>query len=160
MVKTFFDVMRTKEEKSHITQLFSKLKIGKESKKNYLDEIANSPILFVTFSCISDSYQGFIENMKIMLRELFNEHYYLCVEMKKQKSKTYDKRLEALIYKYEKMCGNEDEEPNDDDLKTSLTFLVNLLYDHFKKKKVIVLMNKIDNSILRLIDDNIESILE
>ena len=156
MVEAFFEIKRTEEEKLKITHFFSKLKIGEEGKKNYLGEIASCPILFLNFYCFSESYEVFIGNVKIMLRKLFLDYYYLCDEMKKQKGQTENKLLSTLIYKYEKLCGNEgQEQPNDDDIKTSLTFLVDLLYDYFEKKKVIVLMDEIDSSILQVIDNNI-----
>ena len=153
MVQTFFEINRTKEESLAMTQCFSKLKIGKE-KKNYLEEIGTSPILFMTFSCQAETYEGFLEMVKRKIQDLFLDNWFICKELKKEKDEM-DPILKLKIDNFERLCGLQGG-PNEDDLKSSLLFLVDLLYNHFKKTRVMVLIDEIDFPLLQLIERNID----
>ena len=156
MVQTFFDINRLPTEIEEIKNLFAKLKIGTDQK--YLSHVGTFPVILLTLSWKSEDFMHFFEET---IGNLFLDQQHLYDELLKKKMNggQNDKVLLSKIANYEILMGVGERKPNVGELVKSLTFLVELTHDHFKKK-VIILIDEVDFPILNFIEQNIESFNE
>jgi len=158
MVKTFFDINKTEEVKNEIINHFSRLKIGKNV--DNLKHIGTSPTLLITFSCTSNTYEDFLGSLKIMLKDLFTSnqiYYHYMLKLRRQQKQNHEEDdliLDTYIEKFQRLMGIGTKNSTDEDLKTSLKFLVMLAYE-YHKIPVTVLIDEIDYPILTTIENKI-----
>ena len=127
-LRYFFDI-ETKEENR---KLFNGLDIENSP---MISEQGKYPVIFLTMKGIdSSSWNGAIKNIRDKIFELYNE---------------YDGKINHILTENENKVFNKfaGKESDEEELKTSLSFLTSLLYKYYNQK-VIVLIDEYDSPII------------
>ena len=127
-LRYFFDI-ETKEENR---KLFNGLDIENSP---MISEQGKYPVIFLTMKGIdSYSWNGAIKNIRDKIFELYNE---------------YDGKINHILTENENKVFNKfaGKESDEEELKTSLSFLTSLLYKYYNQK-VIVLIDEYDSPII------------
>ena len=127
-LRYFFDI-ETKEENR---KLFNGLDIENSP---MISEQGKYPVIFLTMKGIdSSSWNGAIKNIRDKIFELYNE---------------YDGKINHILTENENKVFNKfaGKESDEEELKTSLSFLTSLLYKYYNQK-VIVLIDEYDSTII------------
>ena len=127
-IKYFFNIEKSEENR----ELFNGLYIEKSP---YIEEQGKYPVIFISMKGITSStWSGAVKSISEKIFELYNE---------------YDGKINNILTENEnkifnRFAGKESEE---EELKTSLSFLTKLLYKYYNKK-VVVLIDEYDSPIM------------
>ena len=127
-IKYFFNIEKSEENR----ELFNGLYIEKSP---YIEEQGKYPVIFISMKGITSStWNGAVKSIGEKIFELYNE---------------YDGKINHILTENEnkifnRFAGKESEE---EELKTSLSFLTKLLYKYYNQK-VVVLIDEYDSSIM------------
>lgn len=127
-IKYFFNIEKSEENR----ELFNGLYIEKSP---YIEEQGKYPVIFISMKGITSStWSGAVKSIGEKIFELYNE---------------YDGKINNILTENEnkifnRFAGKESEE---EELKTSLSFLTKLLYKYYNKK-VVVLIDEYDSPIM------------
>ena len=127
-IKYFFNIEKSEENR----ELFNGLYIEKSP---YIEEQGKYPVIFISMKGITSStWSGAVKSIGEKIFELYNE---------------YDGKINNILTENEnkifnRFAGKESEE---EELKTSLSFLTKLLYKYYNKK-VVVLIDEYDSCLL------------
>lgn len=127
-IKYFFNIEKSEENR----ELFNGLYIEKSP---YIEEQGKYPVIFISMKGITSStWSGAVKSIGEKIFELYNE---------------YDGKINHILTENEnkifnRFAGKESEE---EELKTSLSFLTKLLYKYYNQK-VVVLMDEYDSPIM------------
>lgn len=127
-IKYFFNIEKSEENR----ELFSGLYIEKSP---YIEEQGKYPVIFISMKGITSStWSGAVKSIGEKIFELYNE---------------YDGKINHILTENEnkifnRFAGKESEE---EELKTSLSFLTKLLYKYYNQK-VVVLIDEYDSPIM------------
>ncbi|WP_300340364.1 AAA family ATPase [Fusobacterium sp.] len=127
-LKYFFDIKNREENR----KLFNGLYI--ENSPLFIEQ-GKYPIIFITMKGIdSSNWNGAIKNIRDKIFELYNE---------------YDGKINHILTDNENKVFNKfaGKESDEEELKTSLSFLTSLLYKYYNQK-VIVLIDEYDSPII------------
>jgi len=95
------------------------------------------PVIYIDFkNCKSDRFDTVREGVKRVLNSCFKQHRYL------EKSDNLDEEEKEKIKRYVGAISSEG--LNDDQIKSGLQFLSEMLYQHYDKKKVWILIDEYD----------------
>eukprot|EP00569_Conticribra_weissflogii_P019321 CAMPEP_0171447556 /NCGR_PEP_ID=MMETSP0881-20121228/39166_1 /TAXON_ID=67004 /ORGANISM="Thalassiosira weissflogii, Strain CCMP1336" /LENGTH=936 /DNA_ID=CAMNT_0011971969 /DNA_START=135 /DNA_END=2944 /DNA_ORIENTATION=- len=95
------------------------------------------PVIYIDFkNCVSDRFDTVREGVKRVLNSCFKQHRYL------EKSDNLDEEEKEKIKRYVGAISSEG--LNDDQIKSGLQFLSEMLYQHYDKKKVWILIDEYD----------------
>jgi hypothetical protein len=139
MLKYFFEIEVDEQgqflspREQNNSKLFAELDISREQK--IMKELGQYPvILFSLKNTKGNNYQEILNNISKKVQETYRLHAYLGYS---QQLEVFDKK------KFHDYCQNK---INSADLQSSLSFLSELLYKHFKKP-VFVLVDEYDETI-------------
>ncbi|MFR8990059.1 MAG: AAA family ATPase [Fusobacterium sp.] len=127
-IKYFFNIEKSEENR----ELFNELYIEKSP---YIEEQGKYPVIFISMKGITSStWSGAVKSIGEKIFELYNE---------------YDGKINNILTENEnkifnRFAGKESEE---EELKTSLSFLTKLLYKYYNQK-VVVLIDEYDSPIM------------
>lgn len=127
-IKYFFNIEKSEENR----ELFNGLYIEKSP---YIEEQGKYPVIFISMKGITSStWSGAVKSIGEKIFELYNE---------------YDGKINHILTENEnkifnRFAGKESEE---EELKTSLSFLTKLLYKYYNQK-VVVLIDEYDSPIM------------
>lgn len=127
-IKYFFNIEKSEENR----ELFNGLYIEKSP---YIEEQGKYPVIFISMKGITSStWSGAVKSIGEKIFELYNE---------------YDGKINNILTENEnkifnRFAGKESEE---EELKTSLSFLTKLLYKYYNQK-VVVLIDEYDSPIM------------
>ena len=127
-IKYFFNIEKSEENR----ELFNGLYIEKSP---YIEEQGKYPVIFISMKGITSStWSGVVKSIGEKIFELYNE---------------YDGKINNILTENEnkifnRFAGKESEE---EELKTSLSFLTKLLYKYYNQK-VVVLIDEYDSPIM------------
>ena len=127
-IKYFFNIEKSEENR----ELFNGLYIEKSP---YIEEQGKYPVIFISMKGITSStWNGAVKSIGEKIFELYNE---------------YDGKINHILTENEnkifnRFAGKESEE---EELKTSLSFLTKLLYKYYNQK-VVVLIDEYDSPIM------------
>ena len=127
-LRYFFDIKNREENR----KLFNGLYIENSP---MISEQGKYPVIFLTMKGIdSSSWNGAIKNIRDKIFELYNE---------------YDGKINHILTENENKVFNKfaGKESDEEELKTSLSFLTSLLYKYYNQK-VIVLIDEYDSPII------------
>lgn len=127
-LRYFFDIKNREENR----KLFNGLYIENSP---MMSEQGKYPVIFLTMKGIdSSSWNGAIKNIRDKIFELYNE---------------YDGKINHILTENENKVFNKfaGKESDEEELKTSLSFLTSLLYKYYNQK-VIVLIDEYDSPII------------
>lgn len=127
-LRYFFDIKNREKNR----KLFNGLYIENSP---MINEQGKYPVIFLTMKGIdSSSWNGAIKNIRDKIFELYNE---------------YDGKINHILTKNENKVFNKfaGKESDEEELKTSLSFLTSLLYKYYNQK-VIVLIDEYDSPII------------
>lgn len=127
-LRYFFDIKNREENR----KLFDGLYIENSP---MISEQGKYPVIFLTMKGIdSSSWNGAIKNIRDKIFELYNE---------------YDGKINHILTENENKVFNKfaGKESDEEELKTSLSFLTSLLYKYYNQK-VIVLIDEYDSPII------------
>ena len=127
-IKYFFNIEKSEENR----ELFNGLYIEKSP---YIEEQGKYPVIFISMKGITSStWNGAVKSIGEKIFELYNE---------------YDGKINHILTENEKKIFNRfaGKESEEEELKTSLSFLTKLLYKYYNQK-VVVLIDEYDSPIM------------
>ena len=115
------------------------------------------PVIYIDFkSCKSDSFDTVREGVKRVLNSCFKQHRYL------EKSDKLDEEAQKKIKRHVGVISSKG--LDDDEIKSGLQFLSEMLYQHYDRKKAWILIDEYDavaNVAYRKFDtDNLDKTIE